>query len=194
MNEDNGRRRGRIASLLMGLGVVILPFILGLLGLKHQDPESEQLAKSLAAGRETRDLNVRGIILFAIGLLFMGCIALAITTGVLVVSSKQGGITFQYPPQGLANAPTPAPPAPPGLEEVPGETLGALRSSEDTLLHSYGWVDQKAGIVHIPIERAMDILAQKGLPARPPASTPFKDDGGQSPADPSSGRMQESFP
>ena len=190
MNEDNGRRRGRIASLLMGLGVIFL----GLLGLRHHNREPEQLAKSRAAGHETRDLSVRGIVLFAIGLLFMGCIALTITTGVLVVSSKQGGITFQYPPQGLANAPTPAPPAPPGLEQVPGETLGPLRSSEEKLLHSYGWVDQKAGIVHIPIERAMDILAQKGLPVRPPPQKPFKDDGSQSPADPSSGRMQESFP
>lgn len=29
-------------------------------------------------------------------------------------------------------------------------------------LNSYGWVDRKAGIVHIPIERAMDIIAARG--------------------------------
>ena len=33
-------------------------------------------------------------------------------------------------------------------------------------LYSYGWVDEKAGTVHIPIERAMDLIAQRGLPVR----------------------------
>ena len=31
-------------------------------------------------------------------------------------------------------------------------------------LNGYGWVDRKAGIAHIPIERAIDILATTGLP------------------------------
>jgi hypothetical protein len=46
--------------------------------------------------------------------------------------------------------------------------LGRLHEHEDSILNSYGWVDQKAGIVRIPIERAMDIVAQRGLPAPPP--------------------------
>jgi hypothetical protein len=40
---------------------------------------------------------------------------------------------------------------------------GVVLSQEDTL-NSYGWIDQQAGTVHIPIERAMDLLAQRGLP------------------------------
>lgn len=31
-------------------------------------------------------------------------------------------------------------------------------------LNSYGWVDQKNGVAHIPIERAMDLIVQRGLP------------------------------
>jgi len=34
------------------------------------------------------------------------------------------------------------------------------------VLYSYGWVDEKAGTVHIPIERAMDLIVQRGLPVR----------------------------
>jgi hypothetical protein len=36
-------------------------------------------------------------------------------------------------------------------------------------LNSYGWVDQQAGIARIPIDRAMALLAQRGLPTRPQA-------------------------
>jgi hypothetical protein len=40
---------------------------------------------------------------------------------------------------------------------------GFLTSQEDQL-NSYGWVDEKAGMAHIPIERAMDLIVQQGLP------------------------------
>jgi hypothetical protein len=47
---------------------------------------------------------------------------------------------------------------------TPQQDLKAMRSEEDVLLHSYGWLDQRAGIVRIPIERAMKLLAERGLP------------------------------
>jgi hypothetical protein len=40
---------------------------------------------------------------------------------------------------------------------------------EEKTLHSYGWVDQRAGVVRIPIDRAMELVAQRGLPTRPQA-------------------------
>ncbi len=39
--------------------------------------------------------------------------------------------------------------------------------NEDNTLESYGWVDQKAGVVRIPIEQAMDLVVQRGLPVIP---------------------------
>ena len=39
--------------------------------------------------------------------------------------------------------------------------------NEDNALESYDWVDQNAGIVRIPIEQAMDLVAQRGLPVLP---------------------------
>lgn len=38
---------------------------------------------------------------------------------------------------------------------------------EDQALESYDWIDQKAGIVRIPIEQAIDLMAQRGLPVIP---------------------------
>jgi hypothetical protein len=39
-----------------------------------------------------------------------------------------------------------------------------LHAREDILLDNYTWIDQGKGTVRIPIEQAMQIIAQKGLP------------------------------
>lgn len=54
-------------------------------------------------------------------------------------------------------------PAPP-LAVTPRDDLRAFRREEDTALNSYGWVDRGAGIVRIPIDRAMDLVVRRGLP------------------------------
>jgi hypothetical protein len=55
----------------------------------------------------------------------------------------------------------------PRLEEDERGQLNGIRLREEKTLYSYGWVDEKAGIVRIPIERAMDLLVERGLPVRP---------------------------
>jgi hypothetical protein len=62
------------------------------------------------------------------------------------------------------------PPAP-RLQVAPATDLANLRATEQARLGSYGWVDQQAGVVHIPIERAMALIAQRGLPTRRPGAT-----------------------
>ena len=37
---------------------------------------------------------------------------------------------------------------------------------QEDQLNSYGWVDQSAGVAHIPIDRAMDLVVERGLPVR----------------------------
>src|ERR1700686_4695801 len=44
-----------------------------------------------------------------------------------------------------------------------GQLRDFLMNQEDKL-NSYGWVDEKAGVAHIPIDRAMDLLVQRGVP------------------------------
>jgi hypothetical protein len=55
----------------------------------------------------------------------------------------------------------------PKLEEDERGQLNGIRLVEEKTLYSYGWVDEKAGTVRIPIQRAMDLLGQRGLPVRP---------------------------
>jgi hypothetical protein len=42
-----------------------------------------------------------------------------------------------------------------------------LRKETDKTINSYGWVEKKDGIAHIPIGRAKEMIAEKGLPALP---------------------------
>lgn len=41
------------------------------------------------------------------------------------------------------------------------EALAELRAKEAELSSSYGWIDQQAGVVRLPLERAMDLTVQK---------------------------------
>ena len=54
----------------------------------------------------------------------------------------------------------------PRLEEDERGQLKDIRLAQENTLYSYGWVDQNAGTVRIPIDRAMDLLVQRGLPVR----------------------------
>ena len=47
------------------------------------------------------------------------------------------------------------------------QEIADLHAKEDLLLEHYSWVDQSQGKVRIPIERAMELIAQRGLPVAP---------------------------
>jgi hypothetical protein len=58
----------------------------------------------------------------------------------------------------------------PRLQTSPRMDLEQLRQSENRVLNGYGWVDRDAGTVRIPIDRAMELLVQRGPPFRKVAS------------------------
>lgn len=57
-------------------------------------------------------------------------------------------------------------PPEPRLQVHPKTDLEALHAAEDKTLGRLAWVDRDAGVVQVPIERAMEMLLAKGLPAR----------------------------
>lgn len=59
----------------------------------------------------------------------------------------------------------------PRLEDDERTELNGFRLHEEQQLNSYGWVDQNAGVVHIPIEQAMKLIVQRGLPTTPQSGT-----------------------
>ena len=57
-------------------------------------------------------------------------------------------------------------PAGPQLQVVPGLDYRALKAEESERLESYGWVDEGAGVAHIPVEAAIDLMLEQGVEVR----------------------------
>jgi hypothetical protein len=57
----------------------------------------------------------------------------------------------------------PTPPAP-LLQVDPDADLATLHAQETRDLTTYGWIDRKAGVARIPIDHAMELTAQRGIP------------------------------
>ncbi len=149
------------------------------------------IRERIAAGHETSDLPTRGIATF-------GCLFIAAMFVILIIATGVFSLFTATPPKlvaqpsGLANAPGPTLPAEPRLEAVPGQVLSGLTDQWQAQLHSYGWVDKARGVVHIPIDQAMQLILKQGLPARPASqSQQYQDKGNQLPSYPSSGRVPE---
>jgi hypothetical protein len=61
----------------------------------------------------------------------------------------------------------------PRLEVKPGANLAELRAAEESDLNSYGWVDRNTRTVRIPIDRAMQLILERGLPEAGAGKTPL---------------------
>jgi hypothetical protein len=141
------------------------------------DPED------LAAGYEQSDLNPRalltvlgaGVVAFAILLVFVTALGQAFTGLPIVVGGRPA--TAQ-----------PTPPLP-RLEAQSGQSVAPYLAVEGRRLNTYRWIDRQAGIAAIPIDVAIDIVAQRGLPARREPAI-----GTTAPSVASSGRVDEGYP
>src|SRR3989442_5282615 len=92
----------------------------------------------------------------------------------MVAICKSRQLAGDPPPSPIAEARAPRLPPGPRLQSSPVLDMEQLRAREDSVLTSYGWVDRQAGIGRIPIDRAVELLLEKGLPAPPPAEAPHE--------------------
>lgn len=136
---------------------------------------------SLKAGRELADVSLPSLWHHA---------AYLVITCVIVWFAMMGmfklfmGRLADRDPQvsALARQPGEAVPEPRLLTNEP-LNLQQFNTTVQDRLHGYGYVDQAAGTVHIPIEKAKELLLQRGLPVRgqtaptPPAAAAPRTDG-----------------
>jgi hypothetical protein len=81
------------------------------------------------------------------------------------------------------------PPAP-RLQQFPRAELEQFHQDEESQLQRYGWMNRDVGSVHIPIEEAMRLVVEAGLPSRTPVDgQPLATT--ESPSDASAGRVGE---
>lgn len=112
---------------------------------------------------EVRDTNIRSIVAFGIGLMVLLAVSLLLMFWLFGFLAER---ETQAPEISPLAEPRPLPPAP-RLQVTPEPDLERLRRSEEIFLNSYGWGNREEGIVRIPIDRAIEVLSERGLPVRP---------------------------
>ena len=120
--------------------------------------------------RPDSEINVRVLARLTVGLLVLVGLALVLMWFFARAAFEQEKAGDPPPPL-MIEARVQHQPPNPRLQSDPFAELDLLRAREEARLGSYGWVDQSAGVVHIPIDRAMDLLVANGLPPTPVTET-----------------------
>lgn len=143
---------------------------------------------------ERRDTNNRALAYFAVILILTVVLAMVFVRFVFDYFQKTQPLGPAATP--FESTVTRTLPPLPRLQVQPAQDLEQYKYEQQRTLETYGWVDKRMGVVRIPIDRAMDLLLQRGLPARqtpPPQespipsgeiSTPSLDPAAQVPAEP----------
>jgi len=161
---------------------------------EYHDPHKAPDKVDASLGYEGTDVKVSGVVVFltALGIFVVVTAILCVGIGKVINSemAKADGPTTKWnhpvDPRKLGNLasspelqqefgklaqrfPTPRLQTDDGYQEI-----ADMHAKEDLLLENYSYVDQSKGTVRIPIERAMELIAQRGLPVIPQTSSTEK--------------------
>ncbi|MEO8726131.1 MAG: hypothetical protein ABI383_08400 [Acidobacteriaceae bacterium] len=153
----------------------------------------------LPVGHETKDVNVKAILAFLVTLVITGGLVFGICLGIYNAFNKyvakhdgepstwtanqvekqtqtmahlrKDGATTNQIEQSVYEAHVESFPQP-RLQTDDTRDMQMLRDQEDLQLDNYMWIDQSAGKVVIPIDRAIELTAERGIPAIPAAKPP----------------------
>jgi hypothetical protein len=130
-------------------------------------------------GHEGYEVQLRPVVLSGV-VLVLSIVLVFVMMGWLFNTLMTRQAARDVAPSPLART-RPALPAEPRLQVAPAQELQQLHADEEAALQSYGWINQAAGIVRIPIERAMDLVYERGLPVRPGVVGPTSGPEGRQP-------------
>lgn len=111
------------------------------------------------SSHEQSDANIPSIVWFGIGVVIL----IAVSAVAMLVLFKF--LEARPEPAVSALAQQREVPPTPRLQVSPMADLEGMRADEQKVLETYGWVDKDGKVARIPIERAIDLLMQKGFPA-----------------------------
>jgi hypothetical protein len=123
---------------------------------------------------EQSDVNVYAVTKFGIALVLLIIGALFLLFFLFDFFEKREAAKGPPPSRGV-NVDARRLPPEPRLQSAPVEDLNQMRAAEEHILNSYAWIDPDRGLVRIPIGRAMDLVANEGLPARQQAGPTVTD-------------------
>jgi hypothetical protein len=114
---------------------------------------------------EESDVNVGAILRFGIGLAVVALVVHVFLWWLLGVYQRQQNRAHAQAFPMAAGQQNRLPPSP-RFQENPQQELQDLRVKQRGVLEEYSWVNKEAGIARIPIEEAMKIVVERGLPTR----------------------------
>lgn len=116
---------------------------------------------------ETSDINVRAVVMSAVGLAVITAVSGVVVWLLFVYLTRSADHTSAARNYPLAIGQEDRLPPAPRLQTDPKQDLRDLRADEDAALSGYRWIDRNAGVVRIPIDEAMKLTLERGLPSRP---------------------------
>ena len=128
---------------------------------------------------EREDLSPSGVIYFMVGMAVVVTVLILIVLGMYhFLNSYQEAhqpalsplVTAPADTRAVSHEDTQTFPQP-RLEESERAQLRQVIEDQDRKLATYDWVDKDKGVVQIPIDHAMDLIVERGLPVRPEGST-----------------------
>jgi len=130
-------------------------------GGHHHYSEAEMHNEDVS--HESSDINIRTIISFAIGLAVVMFVAAGLMYAMFqILESRAERLDPQLSPLAHGGDRRTGPKL--LLNEPAG--LRKFHAEETEKLQGYGWVNQQAGVTHVPIEDAKKLIVQRGLPLR----------------------------
>jgi hypothetical protein len=153
----------------------------------HEPERNKPEEVDASKGYEATDVRVSGILVFLVALSIFAAVTAAMAYGVGKMldarMAKEDGPPSKWAKTvdvrqlgDMPNSPELQNKVATLMQQYPtprlqtddgAQDIADLHAREDLLLNSYSWVDQSQGKVRIPIERAMDLIAQRGLPVAP---------------------------
>jgi hypothetical protein len=107
------------------------------------------------------ELNLRSIVGFSVGVIIVTLLAAAVMWWMSAAFKRRQEARDRAPSPIAEARVDPIPPGP-RLQPTPPRDMEELRARDKAALTTYGWVDRDHGVARIPVDRAIEIMAQKG--------------------------------
>lgn len=129
--------------------------------LAPSSPEKQPPANPAPhVGHETKDANPWKVVIFSVGLFLLMLASLPLVTAIFNGMEAQAK-RADRPPSQIESDQTPPLPR---LQATPRTALSEFKAEQQQRLTTYGWNDAKHKSVHLPVDRAIQLLAERGIP------------------------------
>ena len=134
----------------------------------NQPEVGKDAAVNPSVNYEPREADLHVVLAFLAALAMAGALVLLVLWGMFGYFRSKSAERGPLPSPRMYTSPPSVPQ--PQLQPDPMADYNEYRLSAGETLNSYGWVDQKAGIARIPIDKAMDLMVERGLPWQAPGT------------------------